>query len=874
MKIKFTKIFAVVLCLSLILTGITVAAAEKAEAYAKEIDILNQLGVLDVTAENANLTKQTVISGMNAIMGNNAPQMVYFEKHEPTDSLNYGQAVMVLVDALGYANYVEMLGFDPQLPESYINTAKRIKLVPGAGKAAGDLVTIGEWADLLFEALTKIPIMRPMLYRQSIVYDIDDDSTMLSEYMNIEVIEGVVKGVDSVSTIISDGTGEKRLKLGNVWYNHSFDRDMYKYFGYYAAGYINTDTKELRAVAIDDRENEVVEVNAEDIKAAASKTTLTYYDSNDKTRTLKISTEADFIYNRELVTDYVAADLNIEDCDYILIDNNDDGFVDIIRAEKYTSFVVGSRQIAEQRILDTDGTVYEMEKFFTDGGKLYDENGRLFKFEDLQSYDTISCLRTRSGKMAYVTAVDKKLDAVYNGNREGGKYIKLDGVEYKTTEDYRNGNKLDMVKTGDVVMAFLDIKGSIADMRYVDKGEKAAYLMQAAQGVFDTVTFKILDEDSKVKVVEVSGDIELDGRKINAGELLSQPEFLVKGAFSPQLVKYKQNKNGVITAIDTAKNVNKMGNRSNDEFTLNYDSSLTVLSYKPNAETNGVILAGSKYVLNEAAKLFLIVTDADGNYREDECLVQSGKAVPTNQNPNLKLYNVNDNYEPEYIVMTTSWEYEEWVDNWGQAYMIDEISESLDEFGEPAYKIKIIDSEGNGDFWSASRVDLASPGEEGWSASWSPDQSDWKVTLGELPRGSLLHVQRNGVDLKSIAVHHIPKKKNIYFERQSGSLDEFGLSEYVFNGTYTMCYGEVIRKTDAGYIINCHEPTDDEKAAGAVYPMPEWNRHMPMSPQQTVVIYDRERDIAYRDVAGNIVPGDNIFIKRDRATYNGIYVYR
>ena len=876
MKIKFTKIFAAVLCLSLMLTGVTGFAAQKTEkqSFAKEIDTLNQLGVLDVTAENASLTKQTVINGMNAIMGNNAPQMVYFEKHEPTDSLNYGQAVMVLVDALGYANYVEMLGFDPGKAESYISTAKRIKLVSGKGKSADDLVTIGEWADLLFEALTKIPLMRPMLYRQSIVYDIDDDSTMLKEYMGIEVLEGVVKGVDAVSIVASDAAGEKSIRLDNVWYNHSFDKDMYKYLGYYAAGYIKTDTKQLCAISVIDRENEVVSVNAEDIKKASSKTALTYY-VDDRAKTLKISTEADFIYNRELVTDFTAADLNIEDCDYTFIDNNDDGKADIIIANKYTSFVVGSRQIAEKRILDTTGTLVEMEKFFKDSGVIHDENGEVFAFEDLQSYDVISYLKTRSGKMSYVVAVDKKLEAVYNGSRESGKYIKLDGVEHKTTEDYRKSDKLDSVKIGDVVMAFIDAKGSIADMRYITKSQKAAYLMQAAQGMFDTVILKILDEDSKVKVVEISDSVMLNDRQVNAGELLIQPELLVKGAFAPQLVKYKQNKNGTITAIDTAKNVNKLGHRGNDEFTLNFEGSLTVLSYKPNADTSAVTIAGSKYPLVEDAKVFIISTETtSGAYREEECIVQSAKAVPTNQNPNLKLYNVNENYEPEYVVMTTSWEHNEWVDNWGQAYMIDEIAEGLDEFGEPVYQIKIMNSEGNSDIWYASRGDLITSGGDGWSASWSPDQNDWTVQLKDLPKGSLLHAQRNALDLVGIAVHHIPKEKNQYFEKQSGKLDEFGLSEYVFNGTYTMCYGKVLRKTDVGYIINCHEPTDDEKAAGAVYPMPEWNRHMPMSPTQTVVIFDKEKDVAYRDVAGNIVPGDEIFIKRDKSTYNGIYVYR
>ncbi len=43
MKLMLTKIFAVVLCLSMLLTVVTVSAEDKAESYAKEIGILHSL---------------------------------------------------------------------------------------------------------------------------------------------------------------------------------------------------------------------------------------------------------------------------------------------------------------------------------------------------------------------------------------------------------------------------------------------------------------------------------------------------------------------------------------------------------------------------------------------------------------------------------------------------------------------------------------------------------------------------------------------------------------------------------------------------------------------------------------------------------------
>lgn len=870
--IRLKRLLAPILCITMISALFMVPVfAEEETVISPETEVLSQLGLIDTTDESKTLTKQTVMDGLSKVLGNATPKWVYFEKQNLTEPMLYGQAVMVLIDALGYSHYVEMLGLDPSSADAYINTAKRIRLVGGTSKSAKAEMTIGEWSQLLYKALVDIELMKPMLYSESVVYNIVENSSMLDEYMKLTRIEAVVKGVDNVSIATNDGYGSNRIKINGVWYKHSFTTDMYKYFGCSVEAFLDLKSGELKAIAHLKGENHVLKILADNAAGSASVTQLYYYDESDRKKEAQISNEADFIYNRELVMTYTVDDLNIVDCNYTLIDNNDDGRYDVILADKYTSFVVDYRQTENQTIVGTDRVVYDLKEYFKNGGKMYDDQGREYGLNLMHQYCTVSYLLSKSGRMTHFVVMDDKYQGKLTSTRDNMQYVSIEGTEFKTAAQYyMNLADYDQVKIGDTVMGLVDANGKIMDILYMESLTKPAYLLAAAPGMLDTMSVKMLDGDGKVKTVELSGTVSVDGARTDVGDLMTNTALSSGGALKPQLVTYKQTADGRITSIDTAYYRNVLGECGFKEFTLNFTGTLRCMAL------GGTNIFGTKYIVGAETKVFNIVKDKNGKVVEKECNVTTGSVFTDTYEYNFSMYNVNESFVPEYAVYESTKNEGTWVDvKAGNVYMVEEISECLDSNGEKANMLEAWGPDGKMHYWFFENGDLQSAGGRTWSYSWSPDSALWRCKLKDLPKGSIISVKTGAEGIEAFAAHYIPGVSKTYFEKVTSTSGNYqGLDTNKFNAGCLMSYGKVLDRVDLGFVVNSHVPTAKENGNGAVYPMDEWNRTIVAHSAMKVIVYDSERNEIYMDNGNCIVPGDEVFLRRKVTTYNGIYVIK
>jgi hypothetical protein len=149
----------------------------------------------------------------------------------------------------------------------------------------------------------------------------------------------------------------------------------------------------------------------------------------------------------------------------------------------------------------------------------------------------------------------------------------------------------------------------------------------------------------------------------------------------------------------------------------------------------------------------------------------------------------------------------------------------------------------------------------------------------DLPKGTVLFFNEDFGGVRSIAVQHLPMADHselIYEKITSASSSDgnFGINERTYNGKYLMSYGQVIDRIEAGIVVNNHLPTEEETLAGAVYPMDEWNRVIPLMSSDVVFLCDRSKNTLTIESADCILPGDMVFVKRSTTTYNGVYVYR
>ncbi len=99
---------------------------------------------------------------------------------------------------------------------------------------------------------------------------------------------------------------------------------------------------------------------------------------------------------------YTAADLNIKDCNYTLIDNDANNSYDIIIAEKYTAYVTDYRQTEQRTVVDKDGITHDYNEYYKLGNKMYDEKGIEYGLNLMHEDCVVSELITRSGRITNV----------------------------------------------------------------------------------------------------------------------------------------------------------------------------------------------------------------------------------------------------------------------------------------------------------------------------------------------------------------------------------------------------------------------------------------------------------------------------------------
>lgn len=866
------RIAAMFLCLALLspigVYGQSVPEPVNQQEADWKIELLNRLGVLDETQPESVVNKQTMLNGLNQIFGNAAASAhLYFEGQNLSDPLLYAQAVMILVDAMGYSHYVEMLGYDTGSADAYLKVAKRIDLIADSEAPQEEPVAVGTYAELLYRALTEIPLMVPQNYSSGEVrYIAEQDRTMLSEYMRLEKVKGVVNGADHVSNDTRDGEFWDKIKIGKQWYDYSTSEDIFAYYGYKVEAYVEQNEEKLRAVVIPKNVNRMIKLRSDDIVSAVSKSSFRY-QQNNHTNTAKIAKEADVIYNRELLRDYKADDFKRKNSDYTLIDNNNDGAYEVVIIEQYASFVVEQTAVEDEKIVAVDGQIYDLSEYFKEGYRFYRADGVKTELDKAAKNNVVSYLCADSGRWTYMVLSTQRVSGVIDESRENMRYIKIDGVEYECSAQYLNNrHNHDTINIGDRVTAFFDINGFIIELRYVSSSVEAGYFMGAAETKLNGAVFRILTQAGEIKEVNGSNTIVLDGEKMSAQELLKKPSLAEKdGSFMKQLILYRKNSQNEIVRMDTAKNEDAVGGKGFEEFTLNYDSvrsgNLRALSL------NGTKVLGSKYIATKESIMFGISND------EEECYVQAASGIPANSALNVKLYNVNENYEPQYIVYEFTRKLGSWVDYYVDPIMVDYICETVDQEGETVYQLNGYTPDGKN---KAAYIRDPNIKTQSYNIL-SGDNRFLDIELKDVPRGSIVLVLEDSRGIYAFALQHVPQQDNseFIFEKTTAATgNEYGINVHMFNGQYLLSYGKVLQRTAAGVVINNHLPTEEELAAGQVFPMKEWNRHIPLEPSDTILLYDKKNDQIYLDKAIDILPGDSIFTKRNGTAYKGLFVYR
>ncbi|MEE1223724.1 MAG: hypothetical protein UH081_00525, partial [Clostridia bacterium] len=366
------RFLALILSIIMILSCPVYALAESlAEQTDPKIEILTDLGLIEKYEPNADVTREMMVNAVEKLYGMPSYNR-YLEERDMSLPVLYGQMLMILVDMTGYYPYIDMYKLDANDCEAYLDIAIKSGLTDRRMGEFDAPVKVEDYAELLYNALMEVDLLKFRYEDGNKQYYVDDDNTLLKEALELDYKDGIVTGVNMTSFDSRESGRKNAIAVDGVWYSYTTDKDPMSYLGLRVRIFYDDEEDIVYSISVNRQKNEVITVSSGDIYTdTVKKLSLSYQPDGKKKKSIDISTDADFIYNRKLLKAYTENDLKLDDCDYRFIDNNADGKVDVIIADQYGTFMVDAVIVEDEKLIDTGGNVYEFENYLSKGYKIF-----------------------------------------------------------------------------------------------------------------------------------------------------------------------------------------------------------------------------------------------------------------------------------------------------------------------------------------------------------------------------------------------------------------------------------------------------------------------------------------------------------------------
>ncbi len=626
----------------------------------------------------------------------------------PNDEVKTDDFLVMLLRMLGYTDVAETYG---GYLEGYRVLASDFKLYNNVDRSKEIL----DCENLIYilNNVVDVPVYKKVIENGEI--KIDDDNTVLSEFHDIYVAEGVMK-TNTVTSVSGNTASAGTIEVsGDVYYVSSSAFD--EFLGYEVEVYYKDDKGIYEAVYVRPTDkNESVTVSLDKISDYSSYT-LSYYNESDREKRVKLDPAFRVVFNDKALTDYVT-DFKSENCIFkqpngtaTLVDYNGDNRFDSIFIKSYIDMI-----LAKASTQDDGGTLLlsfeEMPNIKID---LLSENilveakaadGSIYTGDEVLSLTVgnvisiypdkikdLNGIRTVADDAEIIKMVES--DASVTGSLEGifeedGKTVyKINGEKYTVSYD----NYIENINLGDVRIFKLNAQNEIVTVEMPDETSNEmqyGYLIKTFNNTDDEkLTVRMLKSDGTVQMIECIQKLQFNGSKVKSfaamEKSLNESAKLIisdKKDMS-QLVKYKLNSDGKIVEIETI-----IDNEKHDD-RLSLDSKKKNAMYRAsggvfvtgawdNIKLEDGTMSGTVRGFHYIPKLiFRVPPDLE---KEDK--YYGLMKLKDEEKYNAEAWDIDENLEPGVMVCYSNGT-EEPVGNGFGYFMFDCITEELGEDGTP-----------------------------------------------------------------------------------------------------------------------------------------------------------------------------------------------
>ena len=471
----------------------------------------------------------------------------------PEDPVTFEQIVKMLVYVMGFGPMAEQVGV---YPANVISIANQYDMLEGVSGRNGEPAPRGMVAQIIYNAIDEPLMVFSGVGSNGPIYNIDEDSSLLEQYLHIEKIEGIV-----ISNDYGNDNKNKRIRVydnreDEVYDMYIGDSNAGDFLGQNVVVYARAEDKsydDLEVVAISAKSgrNEMTTVTDMDLVESYKNYRFEYYEDYDATRTTKIDVNEDaiFVYNGDTdVPAEVEETLMIREGSISFLDNNNDGDADFVFIDEFEDLVVDS-VTNTGRILGKDG--FGSLNVKEDDTAVFLLDGESVGIDEIQEGDVLS-IYANMNETAYRVIINRNnvvtgdVDQI-DSNQE---LFRIDGEWYSLCPCYQGATP----ELGDEGTWYLNANNNIVYMSAQTSSASRNYalIMNIApdsNGFDDELLVRFIDKDGNVRTQSFSdtAKYEVNGERKEIAEV-SDEVYSVDLIHS--VVLYRENSRDEITYLE------------------------------------------------------------------------------------------------------------------------------------------------------------------------------------------------------------------------------------------------------------------------------------------------------------------------------------
>lgn len=501
----------------------------------------------------------------------------------PDAPVTANQAIKMVVTLLGYQVQAEA---DGGYPAGYLLRAGQLDILKGM--ETGEMpLTRGDMACLIYRALD-IPLMARLSFGDDAdyIYKADTAATLLSAYMHIEKVKGVITAgyTEEIST------PARILKKGEIAFENGEiylvgESDAASMVGEKAELYVKKEENDTKVVLAALSKAEVTIIPAEGIFGNTTRETLVF-DKNGKEEKVNIN-GASVLWNGSIKPDYTALTLQPDTGHIKLIYNA--GTLETVMVESYENYLVNAVNKKEEKIDLAENRIGKKSIDLKDDAATYFTNaeGEEITAEKCSVENVLSIAESETGKFRKMILCTAKAEGVLSEISQDT--VVLDENTYTLSESFTKAPRFSLPELGASASFLLNFCGQIAGVSQNKNADMLYGWLRSAdvtKGLNGQPRLKIFTQSGKMQVFETLETVSLNGEPMKATGLLPQNgnEIFDGSNAIEQLIMFRVREEK-ISAVNTAMDYTAS---LNDDSRFDLFSKDVVLDGKCKQVINGV----------------------------------------------------------------------------------------------------------------------------------------------------------------------------------------------------------------------------------------------------------------------------------------------